>query len=509
LKILVGVENKQYYGRNISGKRQGYFTNDPAYRVLSTGSADLQQNYGAAYTRALASLMSQVHYGFKEKYFLTATLRQDGSSVFGPKKRYGWFPSIGAAWRITEEAFLKNSDWLNDLKIRGSWGISGYDGNTSHLNQYTLYGGGPGGSSYDINGTGNSVVQGFRTIRFGNARTGWQKDIVANVGLESILWKGRLAVTIDGYIKRSTGLLFGAALPSVLGFATAPNVNIGNIRNTGVDLLVKYNGKLLKKWNWDATATFTAYKNKIVKLNEVPFYYTDPHIRNEVGHPVSSFYGYKVIGLFQDSEDVAKSPNQLDAAPGRFKYLDANKDGVISDADRVHFGSPNPDFTLGLNIGLTYKNFDFSTFFYGSFGNDLFNVQRWLTDVFSNDFHAPKSKTALYNSWTPQRRDAKAPVAEMSANFSNSGVGNSYALENGTYFRNKSMILGYTFPTDLLQHVKLERLRIYVQAANLFTFTNYSGLDPELFGFSDQFGIDYGLYPNGQKQFLIGINLGF
>jgi hypothetical protein len=269
--------------------------------------------------------------------------------------------------------------------------------------------------------------------------------------------------------------------------------------------------------------TFSHYKNEIVRLNDLPFfeefglYAQNPLIRNEIGYPISSFFGYKIIGFFRDDDDVAKSPKQADAAPGRFKYLDADTNGHITDGDRVHFGNPNPKFTLGLNIGFTYRNFDFSTFFYGCFGNDIFNSYRSLTDNYSSPWYS-KSKIALYDSWTPQHQDATAPLQENDFNFSNAAVINSYALEDGSYLRNKTMIFGYSFPKKWLQKIKIERFRIYLQAVNLFTITNYSGLDPELSGMFDTatgarrfgFGIDaFGDYPNNQKQYLIGLNLGF
>ncbi len=325
--------------------------------------------------------------------------------------------------------------------------------------------------------------------------------------------------------------MFKLSLPDLLGDPIPPNVNVGNIRNTGIDLALGSKGSFSKNWRWDLLVTFSHYKNKIIKLNDIP-YFDDLFgiIRNEVGYPVSSFYGYKIIGLFQDSSDVAKSPVQLHAAPGRFKYADTNSrdstgkltgipDGKIDDADRIHFGNPHPDFTIGINIGFTFKNFDFSAFLYGSFGNDVLNLIRLETDVAPfRDGLGPASKTALYDSWTPERKNAHAPIPEIYDNFSNRGSINSYPLENGSYLRNKSLMLGYTFPRSVLNKIKVERLRIYVQAVNLFTITKYSGLDPELYetgvptlpseATNSVFGVDSGNYPNNQKQFLFGVTLG-
>ncbi|NJO25993.1 MAG: hypothetical protein HC867_09875 [Bacteroidia bacterium] len=267
----------------------------------------------------------------------------------------------------------------------------------------------------------------------------------------------------------------------------------------------------------DGTLTFTTYKNKITKLAEgVDFFDWDNgennriggiFVRNQVGQPISAYYGYQVIGLFQDAADVSKSPTQTAAAPGRFKYLDANGDGAITPADRVFFGSPNPDFTYGLNLNLSYKAFDLTAFFYGAAGKDAINYVKWWVD-FVPSFQNGKSKDALYNSWTPQNTSAIVPIQEESGNFSTNGAANSYYKEDASYFRMKNLSLGYNFPASLLNRAKIDRLRIYIQATNLFTITKYSGLDPEIAGDDRGFGFDAGVYPT-VKQFYVGINLGF
>ncbi|HYV55686.1 MAG TPA: SusC/RagA family TonB-linked outer membrane protein, partial [Chitinophagaceae bacterium] len=518
IKILAGTEAKNNYNRTLGGTRYGYFTSDPNYRFLNTGSLSGQNNYSSAGASYLHSFISQANYDYKEKYFVSGTLRRDGSSVFGPESRFGWFPSIGAAWRMTEEKFMMNSKWLTELKLRGSWGKTGFDGNTPTSNQYTLFGSGPGFSYYDINGISYGNIQtGFAQVTQGNAYTSWQKDIVTNIGLDAVLWSGKLGITADVYNKNSTGLLFRIILPGLLGAAQAPNVNIGDVKNTGFDLTLSSKGNFSKDWRWDVLITLSHYNNEIVKMNNRKFM-DDHQVRWEVGYPMGSFFGYKVIGYFKDDADVAKSPKQDAAAPGRFKYLDANGDGKINDDDRIHFGDPNPKYTLGLNLGLTYKNFDFSTFFYACVGNDIYNSYKGS----NNAYGAVNTKTALYDSWTPQypvytggNHDAKAPIQELDIyNFSTAGTWNSYPLEKGSYLRNKTMIIGYNFPVKWLQKTRIERLRVYVQAANLFTITKYSGLDPELnnrnLGGGSSFGVDvFGTYPNNQKQYLFGLNVGF
>ena len=370
-----------------------------------------------------------------------------------------------------------------------------------------MYGGTIGNAYYDINGTRNNPVQGFRTVRVGDPNTGWQEDVVSNVGLESVFWKSKLMVTVDWYRKKAKGLLFPVTLPDILGGATPPNVNVGITQNTGFDILLGSKGDWSKNWHWDATVTITTYDNKILKLTDLPYFSPNPIVRNQVGQPTGSFYGYKIIGLFKDAEEVNNAPVQDGAGPGRFRYLDANNDKEINEDDRVFIGNPNPDFTLGINIGVTFKNFDLNTFFYGSFGNDVSNVPRYFTDFFQTQ-PVRKSKALLYDSWTPQNTGAKLPIAETAFNFSNAGTINSFTLEDGSYFRSKLVMLGYTLPKQWVQKIKIEKLRIYVQAVNLFTITKYSGLDPELTGNSSAFGIDFGNYPT-QRQYLFGINLNF
>ncbi len=505
--------------------KSGYFTSDPNYRFLSTGLPDGQNNYSSAGASYLHSFISQANYDYKEKYFVSGTLRRDGSSVFGPESRFGWFPSIGAAWRMTEENFMVDAKWLMELKLRGSWGKTGFDGNTPINNQYTLFSSGPNFSFYNINGISYGNIQrGFSQVNWGNAHTSWQKDVETNIGMDAVLWNGKFGITADVYNKNSTGLLMQTILPGLLGAAEAPFVNIGDVKNTGIDLTLSSKGNFSKDWRWDVSITFSHYKNEIVKMNYMAFF-EDHQVRLEPGYPMGSTFGYKVIGYFEDSADVAKSPIQDAAAPGRFKYLDANGDGKITDADRVHFGDPNPKYTAGLNLGLTYKNFDFTTFFYACVGNDIYNSYKGNNNAFGD----VPTRTALYNSWTPENHNAQAPIQEVDLyNFSNAGVWNSYPVEKGSYLRNKTMIIGYNFPGNWLKKIRIEKLRVYIQAANLFTITKYSGLDPELNNrllFSDAFqkltgsnsntssaafGVDvFGTYPNNQKQFLFGLNVGF
>ncbi|HEY6977396.1 MAG TPA: TonB-dependent receptor [Chitinophagaceae bacterium] len=517
VKVLGGLEAIDNYGRGVGGTALGLFSNNPDYRVLSNGSSGFT-NYSNAYQNSLYSQFGKVDYAYSNKYLVSATVRRDGSSRFGPENRWGVFPAFSAGWVITQESFMQGVSWLNNLKLRGSWGKLGNQLNVDPTNAFNLYGSSASnanfGSYYDINGSNTSSVQGFTQTRIGNVKTGWEEDKLINVGLDAIILKNKLDFSIEWYKKSINGLLFTDQVPAMVGGATRPVVNIGDIENKGWDFSAAYHGNAGKDFKFDISANLTTYKSKIISI---PGDYFDAssggtrlqnQTRNQVGHPIGAFFGYKVVGLFQSQEDVDKSPKQDAAAPGRFKYLDANGDGQINPDDRVFMGDPNPEFTYGINLNASYKGFDFSAFFYGSKGNDVFNYVRYWVDFYPS-FQGVKSKDLLYNSWTPDRPNAKTPIAENESNFSNNGVTNSYYIENGSFLKCKSMILGYTIPSAKLKRIGLDRFRVYVQAANLFTITDYTGQDPEVTGTNSSFGIDYGTYPNNQKMYIVGINLSF
>lgn len=514
VSALAGTEAIEDWGRNMFAKRLGYFVDDPNFRALNTGSG-VQTNSGGPYAqRARFSQFAKVDYVYNDKYLVGATIRRDGSSVFGSENRYGIFPSASAGWRMSQEDFMKSVKWVTDMKLRGGWGIMGNQA-ISPDNAFSTFGGSLGSSFYDLGGTSNSALQGFRQFRIGNPAGKWEKNITTNIGFDATLFGGTWEVIFDWYTKQTNDLLYTLSpISTTQGTADAPAVNIANMKNTGIDLGITKRGTLMnKKLRYDLAFTFTTYNNKIVKLAEGEEFFTSggsrigDFARNQVGRPVSGFFGYKVIGIFQDAADVAKSATQKDAAPGRYKYMDANFDGKINDDDRVYYGNPNPDFTYGLNVNLGYEGFDLSAFFYGVSGKDVINYTRWWTDYYSS-FKGGKSKRALYDSWSPTNKNASLPIVENSSNFSNQQVPNSSLMENGSYLRLKSLILGYTLPKASTSKLGIDRFRVYVQAANLFTITKYTGLDPEFIGSDTAFGIDYGNYPN-QKQFLFGVNVTF
>jgi len=524
VNALIGSEAISNYGRGISGSRGSYFvTNlsdlsvDPSLWTLNFGTPTGQSNsntvvngYQSPYESTLYSLFGRVDYAFDEKYLLSATVRRDGSSVFNKDYRYGTFPSITAGWRISAEKFMQDISWITDLKIRGGWGKLGSLSNINPTNAFTLFGSSAVSSWYDINGTSTSPTLGLYASQYGNVFTTWEEDVITNIGFDATLFNNKLELSVEWYKKEINGLLFRDNIPGTGGDAQAPFINVGNIKNSGIDFSAVYHGKINKDLGFDVSGTFTSYKNEVVSIPGIN-YVDYGNSRLQVGYPIGSFFGYKQIGLFQSDADVTGSPTQSSAAPGRHKFADVNGDKKIDANDRTHFGNPNPDFTAGLNLGVNYKNFDFFMFMYASVGNDVINNVRSSID-FPQVFDVAISKDAVYNSWRPDRPNAKVPRLERSANFSNSTQFNSYYLEDGSFLRCKALTLGYSIPAVTLKKFGVDKLRVYVQALNLFTITGYTGLDPELGGptlTSTNFGNDGGSYPANQKAYTVGVNLSF
>ncbi|MBK7627941.1 MAG: TonB-dependent receptor [Bacteroidales bacterium] len=517
-KILAvgGYEAVKYgIGRGVRGDRAGYFTDDVLYRTLDNGANIMN---ATSYLNTPTSLVSQflrADYSLKDKYLLSATVRRDGSSRFGADNRYGIFPSFSAGWRISDEAFFDAISFISDMKIRGSWGTMGNQLAVSPQNQFFSYGGSPGSSFYDINGTMTSSVQGFRPTRIGNPDAKWETSINSNIGFEAGFMDNKIGIKLDWYSKKTEDLLYNPELPGTAGSADAPYVNVASMSNTGIDIELTYK----EKWGdfgFDGSAVLTTINNEITGIAEGKYgiKYFDwggsrigNLVRNETGHAMSSFYGYQVLGLFQDAAEVAAAPAQDGKEPGVFRFQDTNNDGTITPEDRVFIGNPNPKFTYGFNLGFTYKSFDITAFLYGSEGNDIYNWNSWWIDFWPS-FQGQKSKDLLYDSWTPSNPGARVPIANNKSNFSTNTQSCSFYIEDGSYLRLKNLQIGYTIPESVTSKVNIKSLRMYVQGVNLFTMTKYSGLDPELGGDDRSFGIDAGNYPL-VKQLLFGLNVNF
>ena len=522
---LAGYEAVKYgMGRDMFGRRAGYFSDAVPFRTLNNGATIVNASSQLYTPTSLVSSFLRADYGYDNRYLVSATIRRDASSRFGENNRVGIFPSFTAAWRVGQEAFLVDNRLLSDLKIRGGYGTMGSQLNLDPANQFFLFGGDPATSFYDLNGAGNSSLQGFRPTRIGNADAQWETNVTTNIGFDAAFFDNRLELVFDWYTKRSVDLLFAPELPGTAGAAAAPAVNIGEMLNRGIDLQLIYRNDFSNDFGIELNGVFTTYNNEIVKIADgVEFFDAGdsrigPFTRNQVGMPVSSFFGYEVLGLFQSDDEVNGAPTQDGAEPGFFRYADLNgvdangdivpgADGEITPEDRTFIGNPNPDFTYGLNIALNYKNFDLTAFFFGSQGNEIFNYTRWWTDFWPS-FQGQKSIDLLENSWTPTNTGATVPKASNTSNFSTNTESLSYYVEDGSFVRLKNLQIGYNFPAVAANRIGMKNLRIYLQGTNLFTITNYSGLDPEISGGDTSFGVDEGNFPV-VKQYLIGLNIGF
>ncbi len=532
IQVLGGFEAKQTGGREVQASAQGFFSMNPNYVQLQFGTP---VNAPASYIYQPTSTLSffgRLDYTFNDKYILGATIRRDGYSIFYPgdtsigNQQWGTFPSVSLGWRISQEGFLKNVSWLNNLMIRGSYGEAGNNGNISGPNAYTLFGSGTGRSYYGIGGGISSITQGFYQSQIGNPFVSWETDKITNIGLDANLFN-HLDFTVEWYKKTISGLLFPLPLPSTVGGADVPVINVGDVQNTGIDASATYHGKIGKDFSFNITGNLTTYNSKITSIPS-PGYFDFGYsrdldiVRNEVGHPIGEFFGYQVVGLYQSDEEAAKGPTYKGAAAGSFKYANTNGDSVINADDRTWIGNPNPKFTYGLNISANYKAFDFSLVLYGSQGNEDYNYVKYWTDFYST-FQGGKSldlynRAAIVQNGKVTNPDAILPPASF-AQAMGSSTTSSFYVEDGSFLKCRVVQLGYTFDPTLLKRVGIDKLHLYIQGTNLFTITKYSGLDPELVpslsnngGGNNQsaaFGIDYGAYPNNQKQYIVGVNLTF
>jgi TonB-linked SusC/RagA family outer membrane protein len=515
LLAVAGYEAVEYdIGRVVTATRAGYFSDDPAFRTLGTGAQITAASSFFATPSTLASAFIRVDYSFNDRYYVSGTLRRDGSSRFGPDFRYGTFPSVSAAIRVSD--FFEGGDAITDLKIRGGYGQMGNQFPVPASNQFNLFGGEPGSSNYAIDGNTSGSTQGFRPTQLGNADSKWETQVTTNIGFDASLFKSKVQIGFDWYQKTASDLLVQVPRPSIYGAASLPALNIGEIKNSGIDLQIDYRTNITSNLSFDGTLAFTSYKNEILKFtDDIDFFsanITDTRIgafnRNEVGFAISQFYGYQVTGIFQSTAEVDGAPDQDGAEPGFFRYQDTDGDGEITPLDRVFIGNPNPDFTFGVNLGLKFKGFDFSAFVFGSQGNDIFNYNKWWLDFWPS-FQGQKSKDLLYNSWSESNPGGTTPKASNKSNFSNNTQSVSYYVEDGSFIRLKNLQFGYSLPNNLIERIGVNSARVYVQGVNLLTATDYSGLDPDVNNQGDNsFGVDLGNNPL-VKQFLVGVQVGF
>jgi TonB-linked SusC/RagA family outer membrane protein len=469
----------------------------------------------------IVSLVGRLTYDYKGKYLLNAAVRQDGLSVWAPGNKHATFPSGSIGWRIDQEQFMQSQSRISELKLRAGYGETGLDGfllgftpwQVSVNSNSAYY---PFGNSFS-NGPASSIPG------LGNPSMFWEKTKSVNVGMDLGLMNNAITVSAEYYQRKTGNLILAVPLPSSLGYlnGTVP-LNIAGMTNNGFELQLGYN-KREGDFKWNASALISFTSNKITKLapgvtsieagSDADLTEGYNVTRTEVGHPIQSFYGWQVEGIFQDSADIKKHATQTGGTgPGDLKFKDNKADGVIDNDDRTFLGSFFPKFTYSFNLGANYKGFDASVFFQGVQGNKIYNATRTISEGMIRFFN---SSTKVLDAWRSDHTNTSVPRAIGSDPNQNARPSTRF-LEDGSYLRLKNVILGYTIPVNSLQSATkgvVKSFRIYVSAQNVLTFTKYSGYDPEVGNrtyTTSQLtnGIDAAVYPQ-PKAYQVGIQANF
>ncbi|MCF8360605.1 MAG: TonB-dependent receptor [Prolixibacteraceae bacterium] len=506
LTALVGFSAYTYTYRIIDADKVGAINNTPEMQYLSGSLNPTATVYGTEVKEAMESVLGRAIYSFEDKYLITASLRYDGSSKFGPNNRWGSFPSFSLGWKLSNEEFMKSFKNLSLLKLRAGWGIIG--NNQIGSKKYSAkVDGGEGQYSYTFVKDGvETFYGGMAPPSLANKDIRWEESVQKNIGIDLNLWKNQFQLTTDFFIKNTKGMLLTSPVPGYVGLFEDPVSNQGDIQNMGFELSLSYT-KRIGDFSYQIAGNLSHVKNEIISMGDSDAQNFGTN-RNQVGFPVMSFYGYKADGIFQNYDEIrAHAMQNARTTPGDLKFRDINNDGKINSNDNTIIGKPWPDFTYGFNLSATYKGIDISMFIQGVSGIDIYNAMRAaLTDPSRN------MTIEMLDSWSPDNTDASLPKATIEDINLNRST-NSFWVEDGSFLRIKNAQLGYSLPEKLNQKLNINNCRIYVSAQNLFTFTKYSGYDPEI-SYSNrwyggtQLGYDGGNYP-AARTFLLGLDINF
>nr|NQU93309.1 SusC/RagA family TonB-linked outer membrane protein [Bacteroidota bacterium] len=502
LLSMVGTSAQENRYEYMNGSIQN-FPSDLT-QTLNNGVDQVTLN-GSNSEWSLFSYFARVNLNYQAKYYLTATVRRDGSSRFGDGNKWGTFPSVSAAWRISNEDFF-NVGWIDDLKIRAGFGVTGNQniGNYSFASTYNTY-------LYNFNG--NFVTAAVPTV-LPNPNVKWESQKQINIGVDMVLLDERVNFSLDGYIKNTEDMLVPQSVPVTSGYSDiyVPYVNAGEIRNSGIEAIISTRNIENEKFSWTSDLVISYNKNEVIDINsDVPLTtgsiglnYNLSRIQN--GYPVNVYYGYVQDGLFQTQEEIDNAAVQVpgdapgnSTSPGDIRYRDLNNDGVINDADRAFIGNPNPNLMFSFNNTLTYGNFSLNIFLQGVYGNQIFNANRIYTEGMAVTTN--QAESAL-DRWTGAGTSNTVPRAVYGDPNNNSRASTRF-IEDGSYLRLKSVTLAYDFPDKLFGKKIFKNARVYLSGQNLFTITNYTGFDPEV----STSGIDNNLYPV-TRTISIGLNIG-
>lgn len=512
------------FGEHKISALAGYTYQDSRFRHIQAYGEGLPQgleeidaattnrsNEGNSWRSVLTSILGRVFYSYQNKYLFTATIRRDGSSKFGKNNRYGYFPSFSLGWNVAEEKFMENVHWLDQLKLRGGYGVLGNQEIDNYQYSSTI----TTGINYpDGNG---GLLQGAFPKNFANPDIKWEETAMTNVGIDFMAFNNRLSLTADYYVKNTKDILLTVPIPISSGGANAPIRNAGKIRNNGFEFNLGWMDQPNPDISYGINLIGSFNKNKVIAMGSesgsIKGGSTNQNIttsETKAGYPIGGYWLISTAGYFNSQEEVdayAKDGKKIQPAaePGDIKFVDANNDGVINDDDRVFQGSPFPDFTFALNGNMRYKNFDLSIGLQGVLGNKIYNATRQtLEDVTKgSNFLA-----SCLDYWTPENKNASHPRLTWDDPNRNTRAESDRYLENGSYLRLRSVQLGYTFPQTWFKGA-IQHARVYINAENLFTITSYSGYSPDVNADNANYrGFDNFIYPTN-RTFMLGLNVTF
>lgn len=512
------------FGEHKISALAGYTYQDSRFRHIQAYGEGLPQgleeidaattnrsNEGNSLRSVLTSILGRVFYSYQNKYLFTATIRRDGSSKFGKNNRYGYFPSFSLGWNVAEEKFMENVHWLDQLKLRGGYGVLGNQEIDNYQYSSTI----TTGINYpDGNG---GLLQGAFPKNFANPDIKWEETAMTNVGIDFMVFNNRLSLTADYYVKNTKDILLTVPIPISSGGANDPIRNAGKIRNNGFEFNLGWMDQPNPDISYGINLIGSFNKNKVIAMGSesgsIKGGSTNQNIttsETKAGYPIGGYWLISTAGYFNSQEEVdayAKDGKKIQptAEPGDIKFVDANNDGVINDDDRVFQGSPFPDFTFALNGNMRYKNFDLSIGLQGVLGNKIYNATRQtLEDVTKgSNFLA-----SCLDYWTPENKNASHPRLTWDDPNRNTRAESDRYLENGSYLRLRSVQLGYTFPQTWFKGA-IQHARVYINAENLFTITSYSGYSPDVNADNANYrGFDNFIYPTN-RTFMLGLNVTF
>ena len=483
INALVGSEFINNYGSGVSASRRRYEYDSPSFRYIDFGSTEQDLwNGGSGSEWALMSYFASLTYVYDLKYMLTANFRADASSRFAKNNQWGYFPSLSAGWKLNEEAFMKQYDWLSDLKLRGSVGQLG----NQEIDNYaylTL-----------IRKEGDKYL----ISRYGNPELKWETTTQYNMGLDAGLLKNRIYLSIDYFRKYTTDILLPISLPGIVGDVQPTIVNAGEVSNRGWEFgLVLRNSENAFKYN--INANLATVQNRVEKLHPNLPSLIGQVTRTEAGHPLNAYYGYVFEGIYQNTQEISSqlfATTNPTVVPGDIRFKDLNNDGRIDDNDRDFIGDPNPGLLYGLNLSGSYRAFDLSVMFQGVGKVERYNDSKKIVDYDTRPFNYT---TRVLGAWDGEGSTNTIPRVSFTDN--GSSRTSSIFVEDASYFRLKNVELGYTI--NRFKSAGISNLRLYVSAQNLFTLTNYTGLDAESTDL-----MDMGTYPQS-RMFVCGVNLSF